>query len=138
MFKSQDPRSIFQADRNFIKQRFNPLPPPPFQHWAVTESTRAVCPTGYSATIEVQSYHLSLSLQSTTAVPDSVLSWCHFLLDKRWALLPPGTTWVSPDTHPLKPAQQGQHPYFTGPLHPLPQRGVLGAAVAYSRPKSSL
>lgn len=46
---------------------------------------------------------------------------------QRWALLPPATTWVSPDTHALKPAQNRLHPYPSLAHFTLyPNMGCLG------------
>lgn len=65
-------------------------------------------PTGEPRSSELLCLHLSVNYDSPW---ESLLSWRLFLVDRRWALLPPATTRVSPDTHALKPAQNRLYPY---------------------------
>lgn len=120
LLKSQNPCSVFQSDRNLTQQRLSPRPQPRSSPGPPLHLREL------SAQLDsVQPQNPRLSPASATSVDDGRAR-------QRAVVVPPGATRVRPHTHPLKPAQQGQHPYFAPP----PARGAWAEA-AYSRPKSS-
>lgn len=76
LLKPQNPCSVFQSDRDLTQQRLSPRPQPrssPGRHCVYA----SCLPSWIQCNRRTPDYHLSLPLQWTTAVPDSVLSWCH-------------------------------------------------------------